>query len=95
MDKRHILQSIIDNDGMCKFMYADGKYIAGFTHACRICPMSKLSTRTDGTYLSCHDALITDPRVDPNPVYKEKAIEILGDILMDDILRGTPIAEDS
>jgi len=95
MDKRSILQSIIDHGGQCRFMYEDGKYLAGVTLACHICPMNKLSQRADGTYRSCYDSLVTDPKKEADPIYYYKAVELLSDILMDDILRGIPIAENT
>lgn len=92
MDKRDILQHIIDNNGVCRVLYS-GDYTM-----CTSCPMSRLSQRSDGTYLSCWDSLgLCSPFGEQkhiNDTYLNKAIEILGDILMDDILRGTPIAED-
>lgn len=97
MDKRSILQSIIDNKGQCQVLY---RFEDGTDATCSHCPMSKLTTRQDGTYLGCWDSLIMvnpeDLTADePDEIYLEKAIELLSDILMDDILRGVPIAEDT
>jgi len=88
MDKRDILQGIIDNGGNCTTLYKNDKT------TCQYCPMSKLKTRSDGTYLSCWDSLGLSEAYGgfSDEIYLEKAIELLSDIVMDDILRGTPIA---
>ena len=91
MDKRDILQNIIDNGGTCVALYRNDKTI------CQYCPMSKLATRSDGTYLSCWDALGLQYTYGghTDEIYFKKAVELLSDILMDDILRGKQIAGDT
>jgi len=103
MDKRSILQSIIDNEGKCQVLYRDED---GKDSMCATCPMSKLAKRSDGTYLGCWDSLIYKdylnhlnpedlPHGGVDKIYLDKAVELLSDILMDDILRGIPIAENT
>lgn len=88
MDKRKILQNIIDNDGKCDwvFKWKDNDI-------CAACPMSKLKMRPDGSgYFSCWDSLIYGrPEKHMSPelegkIYKEKATELLVDIVMEDMI---------
>lgn len=100
MDKREILQRIIDDGGDCEALHARSQL-----YLCKTCPMSKLKQRPDGTYLSCYDSLITsglDSETTINDgllvedIYLAKALELLQDIMIEDMLKGEPkSAEDS
>lgn len=98
MDKREILQRIIDDKGDCEALVA-----RSLLHLCKTCPMSKLKTRPDGTYLGCWESLLGDLEQDnfnlkegiAHSVYLEKAIELLADIVMEDILEREPLAEET
>jgi hypothetical protein len=92
MDKREILQKIIDDGGDCEALHARTQF-----YLCKTCPMSRLKQRTDGTYLSCWDSLITssgeshlDDQKFAEDIYYAKALELLQDIIIEDMLTGDP-----
>jgi hypothetical protein len=93
MDKREILQRIIDDGGDCEALHARSLF-----HLCKSCPLSKLKQRPDGTYLSCWDAIVIqggDRTLEDHrfaeELYLEKALEVLQDIMIEDMLRGDPV----
>lgn len=98
MDKRDILQRIIDNHGSCDWLGFEGNTAP----ACAFCPLSKLKKRKDGTYMSCWDSLMSPPPGEWIPafgrysksddLYMDKAVELLQDILIEDMLTGEPDA---
>jgi hypothetical protein len=86
MDKRDILQSIIDHEGCCVHLTdAD-------ISVCDRCPLSKLELRNDGSgYKSCYAVVVHKPAHtvrELDSFYKKKAIEVLQDIVIEDMLRG-------
>lgn len=90
MDKREILQRIIDDGGDCEALHARSLF-----HLCKSCPLSKLKQRPDGTYLSCWDAIVISegqPGAEDHrfaeELYLDKALEVLQDIVVEDMLRG-------
>lgn len=95
MDKREILQQIIDDGGDCEALHA-----RSLLYLCKTCPMSKLKQRPDGTYLSCWESLIvsegiasattTNDGLYAEDVYLAKALELLQDIMIEDMLKGEP-----
>lgn len=76
-----ILKEIIAQDGNC----------SGWANKslCRLCPMSKLKQRADGSYLSCIEAIgahnMSEEEADIK--YKEVATKMLVDAEMDKLLR--------
>jgi hypothetical protein len=87
MDDKDILQKIIDENGSCDWTahsHPQPYYI------CSVCPMSKLKKREDGEgYLSCYDAigiLESDTHFETDQKYKEKATEVLFDLVLEDLL---------
>lgn len=85
MDKRQILQKIVDEEGSCDWIEADrcdNQYI------CSTCPLSKLVKKDDLNYYSCIDALkvIGLPTQEQNKRYKETAERLLLDISVEDML---------
>lgn len=98
MNKYEILQNIINSGGDCEALHALTQI-----HLCRVCPMSKLQQRPDGTYLSCWASLIKNTfatetteqyRDYTRKIYYEKAIELMQDILIEDMLKGEAGAKD-
>lgn len=94
MDKREILQQIIDNNGSCDWIgYSQGG-TDKLHKACSICPLGKLKQRPDGSYYGCWEALVRDEAnaafkfLDADKLYLDKATEILQDILVEDMLTG-------
>lgn len=89
MDKREILQKIIDDGGDCEALHARTQI-----YLCKTCPMAKLKQRPDGTYLSCWDSLIIQDGTKPDDyrfaeeIYYAKALELLQDIIIEDMLKG-------
>jgi len=78
MNKKDILQKIV-YEGNCNWSNSD---------TCLSCPMSKLKKRSDGTYLSCYDALGGDKLL-PDQLdaeYVDKASKLLADLLVEEIL---------
>jgi hypothetical protein len=75
-----ILNKIIDNEGSCTQWASPS--------VCKLCPLSKLKQKEDGTYLSCVEALgienMTEEEADAR--YKEVASRILLDEAIDSIL---------
>jgi hypothetical protein len=62
--------------------------------------MSKLKQRPDGTYLSCWESLIVTEGNSGDDLYAEdiylkKAIELLADIVIEDMLTEEPLAEET
>jgi len=88
MDKREILQKIIDDGGDCEALHA-----RSLLYLCKSCPLSKLKQRSDGTYLSCWDAIVVgeDDYRFAEELYLDKALEVLQDIMVEDMLRGEPL----
>lgn len=78
-----ILKKIIDSEGSCTQWAGPA--------VCKVCPLSKLRKKEDGTYLSCVEALgvenMTEEEADAK--YKEVASRILLDEAIDEIL-GAP-----
>lgn len=78
-----ILNKIIENDGSCTQWASPS--------ICKLCPLSTLRKKEDGTYLSCVEALgidnMTEEEADAR--YKEVAERILLDEAIDEIL-GEP-----
>lgn len=89
MDRRAILQKIIDEDGCCnwaiKFDPTNPNYI------CQLCPMSKLKKHSDGRYLSCFEALGCNQKPtkenEHEEKYKKAAERMLSDLSIEDMLQ--------
>lgn len=99
MDRRDILERIIDEDGSCDWAFkhdpSDEYYI------CSRCPMSRLRKKPNGEWMSCYEALTGMPHhvgstrdrkgafVEPNvdKIYIDKAKELLSDDLMEDLIK--------
>jgi hypothetical protein len=83
MDNMDILKKIVESDGSCT-LWADSSI-------CKQCPLSRLKKKSNGSYLSCVEALgiqdLTEEEADAK--YKEVASRILIDKTIDDLL-GEP-----
>jgi hypothetical protein len=83
MRNMDILKKIVESEGSCT-QWAKPSI-------CKLCPLSKLKKKTDGSYLSCIEALgvqdLTEEQADAK--YKEVASRILIDQTIDDLL-GEP-----
>lgn len=83
MDSMDILKKIVDSDGSCTLWAKPS--------ICKLCPMSRLKKKSDGSFLSCVEALgvqdFTEEEADAK--YKEVASRILIDKAVDDLL-GEP-----
>lgn len=80
-----ILKKIVDSEGSCTLWAKPS--------VCKLCPLSKLKKKSNGSYLSCVEALgvqdLTEEAADAK--YKEAASRILIDEAIDDLL-GEPDA---
>lgn len=78
-----ILKKIVDSEGSCTLWAKPS--------VCKLCPLSKLKKKSNGSYLSCVEALgvqdLTEEAADAK--YKEAASRILIDKAIDDLL-GEP-----
>lgn len=83
MDSMDILKKLVDSEGSCTLWAKPS--------ICKVCPLSKLKKKSDGTYLSCVEALgvedLSEEQADAK--YKEVASRILIDKAVDDLL-GEP-----
>lgn len=72
MNKKQILEKIIEGDGDCCYSWVT-------IEVCKKCPFSKLAKKNDGTYLSCIEAIGAEnlSKEEANKLYKEKAISLL------------------
>jgi hypothetical protein len=98
MDKREILQKIIDAGGQCEQL--EYQYPGSI---CKSCPLSRLKQRRDGTYLSCWESIVV---IDDNgqlnhgtegyaeDLYLAKALEVLQDIIIEDMLSRGELADE-
>lgn len=79
MNKREILQKIIDSEGSCDWSDSE---------TCAKCPMSRLKFRDDGNPLSCVDALnIEGVKIEErDKVYKTAAEKVLADLEIEKII---------
>lgn len=80
-----ILKKIVDSEGSCTLWAKPS--------ICKLCPLSKLKKKSNGSYLSCVEALgvqdLTEEAADAK--YKEAASRMLIDKAIDDLL-GEPDA---
>lgn len=78
-----ILNKIIENEGSCT-QWASPK-------VCKLCPLSQLRKKEDGTFLSCVEALGIENLIEEeaDARYKEVASRVLLDEAIDEIL-GEP-----
>lgn len=76
-----VLKLIILNDGSCSAPHKTN---------CKICPLSKLKRRADGSYMNCIEAIGVDGLSEPeaDKKYLEKAKSTLLDIEMDNLLEN-------
>lgn len=79
MDKKDILQKIIDENGNCCWSNPS---------ICEQCPLSKLKKRPDGTYASCVEAVKIDGHTEEeaDQRYKEIATRLLLDLNVEEFL---------
>lgn len=80
MDKADILKKIIA-EGNCDWAVHE-------TH-CSVCPLSKLSTKPDGNFYSCYEAIVGDELVDTPTVdlkYLEAAERALLELEIEAVL---------
>jgi len=80
MDKRDILQKIIDSEGKCDW--------ATPAH-CSACPLSKLKLKDNGDPMSCVEAVGAfdlHSIEEVNEIYKNTAARKLADIAIEDII---------
>jgi len=79
MDKKDILQKIIDKEGNCCWSNPT---------ICEQCPLSKLKKRKDGTYKSCAEVVRIDGETedDADARYKDIAMRLLLDISVEEYL---------
>jgi len=85
MDSKEILQKIIDHDGSCNWILKEPNE----AEICSLCPLSRLKKSEYGEYLSCLEAVCGDNYHDSEyKQYKDVAIRILMDILVDEELLG-------
>jgi hypothetical protein len=78
---KRILNKIISEDGSC----------TGWANSsiCKVCPLSKLKTREDGTYVSCIEAVgatTCNTLEEADIKYKKMAEKILVDIIAEEHL---------
>ena len=80
MDGKEILKRIIQEEGNCCWSKQS---------ICQRCPLSKLKTKADGSYMSCIEAIgIQDlSEEDADAKYKEIAIRLLMDATVDTMLK--------
>jgi hypothetical protein len=83
----NILNKIIEAEGSCTQWASPS--------VCKECPLSKLRQKSNGTYLSCIEALgvqnMTEEEADAR--YKEVAARILLDEAIDEILGESDVSE--
>jgi hypothetical protein len=83
MDSMDILKKIVDSEGSCTLWAKPS--------ICKSCPLSKLKKKSNGSFLSCVEALgvedLSEEQADAK--YKEVASRILIDKAVDDLL-GEP-----
>jgi hypothetical protein len=83
----NILNKIIEAEGSCTQWASPS--------VCKECPLSKLRQKSNGTYLSCIEALgvqnMTEEEADAR--YKEVAVRILLDEAIDEILGEPDVSE--
>ena len=81
MDDTEIIKKIVAEDGHC------GSWAK--PSVCKACPLSKLVTRSDGTYLNCVEAVgaanMTEEEADAR--YKQVAEQILLERTIEDFIR--------
>jgi len=84
MNAMDIIKRIIADNGHC------GSWAKKNT-VCKVCPLSKLSMKIDGTFLSCFEAVgaINLSEEEADMKYKEAATRVLLDAQIDDIIRDT------
>ena len=80
MDKRDILQRIIDERGNCD-------WIGTNSDICRKCPLAKLHKDGDGEWMNCYDAVGTPDTQDQEEVYLRVASDILCDLQIEELLQ--------
>ncbi len=82
MTDNEIISRIIEEDGNCCWANPS---------ICKLCPLSKLKKKLDGSYMSCVEALgvqeLTEEEADKR--YLEVAARMLLSEAIDDLLKGT------
>jgi len=87
MAKRVALQQLIAVDGDCT------KLDAGF---CKDCPLDTCKTRPDGSYMSCLAAVESayGPEPFPEEGFLKLAMDLLGQLEVENMLRGPDVKEE-
>lgn len=87
MDNTDILNKIVESDGSCTSWAKPS--------ICSKCPLSKLKKKSNGSYLSCIEALGVQEltEVEADAKYKEVATRILIDKEVDDLLKEPNVIE--
>lgn len=92
MDKKAILNHIIENNGSCSWLIPFYEDPSSNDLPCVICPLNRLSKRADGSYLGCVSSLLRtlDDVKNCDAIYLGAAQEALTNILVDEMLDEEP-----